>query len=88
MGIEEQQFIVYVAAYLYSLTNDREDKDKEWHMQFFISIYNKYADSKHEGDCIQQPFSCWRCFVEKYIELANNIVNIEPFKLYLEELKE
>ena len=53
MDEQIQLFFVYIAAYLYSLTGDYKGKSTEWHIQFFINIYNKYKDSEHDGDCTQ-----------------------------------
>ena len=88
MSNEVQQFLIYVAAYLYSLTDDYEGKGTEWHIQFFINMYNKYKDTEHDGDCTQKPWSCWRCFVENYVEEASNIIKLEALKDHLKGLEE
>ena len=88
MGIENKDFILYVAAYLYSLSDDCEGMGQDWHVQYFINIYNKYKDSEHNGDCTQQPWSCWVCFIDEYIDLATTMINEDSFNLYLEELKQ
>jgi hypothetical protein len=51
-------------------------------------MYHEYKDTEHDGDCTQKPWSCWRCFVEDYIDLAQSIINVDALNEYIKELKE
>jgi hypothetical protein len=85
---KQLNLVLLTAGYLYSLTDDWTGKGQDYHIQFFINMYNKYKDSKHDGDCTQQPYSCWKCFVEEYIERAQSIINVDALNDYLKELEE
>jgi hypothetical protein len=88
MSDEAKQFLLYVAGYLYSLTDDHEGMGREWHIQRFLSIYNEYKDTEHDGDCTQKPWSCWRCFIESYLEEASNIIKRQALEDHLKGLEE
>ena len=88
INTKQLNLIILTAGYLYSLTDDWTDKGQDYHIQFFINIYNKYKDLVHDGDCTNKPWACWRCFVEKYIDLAQSIINVDKLNDYLKELEE
>ena len=85
INTKQLNLILLTAGYLYSLTDDHEGKGPDYHIQFFISIYTKYKDSEHDGDCTNKPWACSRCFIEKYIDLAHSIIDLNELNDYLKE---
>jgi hypothetical protein len=85
---KQLDLILLTAGYLYSLTNDWEGKGQEWHINHFRDMYNTYNELKHDGDCTNKPWSCDMCFVEKYVDLAQSIINVNTLNDYLKELEE
>jgi hypothetical protein len=85
---KQLNLILLIAGYLYSLTDDWTGKGQDWHINHFINIYSTYNELKHDGDCTNKPWSCDMCFVEKFLELAQSIINVEVLNNYLKELEE
>lgn len=85
---KQLNLILLTAGYLYSLTDDWTGLGQDYHISYFMSIYNKYKDSEHDGDCTQQPYSCWRCFIEDYIKEAESIIDISKLQAYINKLEE
>jgi hypothetical protein len=85
---KQLDLILFTAGYLYSLTNDYEGKGQEWHINYFTNLYNTYNELKHDGDCTNKPWACDMCFVEKYVNLAESIIDLNKLNDYLKELEE
>ena len=85
---KQLNLILLTAGYLYSLTDDHEGKGQDYHINHFIDMYNTYNELKHEGDCTNKPWSGDMCFVEKYMDLAQSIINVDKLNDYLKELEE
>jgi hypothetical protein len=68
--LNKDSVVMYLAAYLFAMTEEFKSKTPLQHIEYFVDYYIEFKDSVHSGDCTKQPWSCEACFVQTYLDLA------------------
>ena len=79
------QLVDSVACFLYSVFETETNQDLTHYQQYFKEFIAKYDNTKHAGDCTQQPFMCLQCLIDDFRDRAKSIIDKTGFDVYMDK---
>jgi len=73
--MDEIDKIAFVIWYM-DTYGDTSKEEAGWALEWWKDAVSSSKDSKHDGDCMGRPYTCYRCFVEVFYNKAEMLCSV------------